>query len=164
MTLFFSLLQPLQFFNDLAGRIGRFISVIALAMMVFVILLQVFCRYILNNALPWPDEAARFLMLWLTSLMAPIALRQSGFVAIDTLHRYFSSHLVSAIALLLSLISLIVLLVAFQLGWKARRFWIDVFECLIKNTLVFSWLENDKNEPFLYVPVFVYRGDFNDIC
>jgi len=118
MTLFFLLLQPLQFFNDLAGRIGRFISVIALAMMVFVILLQVFCRYILNNALPWPDEAARFLMLWLTSLMAPIALRQSGFVAIDTLHRYFSSHLFSAIALLLSLISLIVLLVAFQLGWK----------------------------------------------
>ena len=95
MTLFFALLQPFQFFNDLAGRIGRFISVIALAMMVFVILLQVFCRYILNNALPWPDEAARFLMLWLTSLMAPIALRQSGFVAIDTLHRYFSSHLFS---------------------------------------------------------------------
>lgn len=118
MTLFFLMLQPIQLFNDLAGRLGRFISVIALALMVFVILLQVFCRYVLNNALPWPDEAARFLMLWLTGLMAPIALRQSGFVAIDTLHQYFSRRGVSAIAFLLAVTSLIVLLVAFQLGWK----------------------------------------------
>jgi len=33
--------------------------------MVIVILLQVFFRYVLNNALPWPDELARFLMLWM---------------------------------------------------------------------------------------------------
>ena len=63
MKVLIEILRPLQFFNDFAGRIGRYISVIALALMVFVILLQVFCRYVLNNALPWPDEAARFLML-----------------------------------------------------------------------------------------------------
>ena len=58
-----TLLKPLQIFNDICGWFGRWISVIALALMVLIILLQVFCRYALNNALPWPDEAARFLML-----------------------------------------------------------------------------------------------------
>ena len=164
MTLFFLLLQPFQFFNDLAGRIGRFISVIALAMMVFVILLQVFCRYILNNALPWPDEAARFLMLWLTSLMAPIALRQSGFVAIDTLHRYLFKPFSFSNCFIIIINFLNCAFSSFSIRLETRRFWIDVFECLIKNTVVFNWLENDKNEPFLYVPVFVYRSDFNDIC
>ena len=118
MIFMIEILKPLQFFNDIAGRIGRSISAIALALMVFVILLQVFCRYILNNALPWPDEAARFLMLWLTGLMAPIALRQSGFVAIDTLHRFLPRRGVSLLALILALTSLIVLSVAVQLGWK----------------------------------------------
>ena len=83
-----TLLKPLQIFNDICGWFGRWISVIALALMVLIILLQVFCRYALNNALPWPDEAARFLMLWLTGLMAPIALRQGGFVAIETLTQF----------------------------------------------------------------------------
>ena len=85
MRMLLGLLKPLQFFNDIAGWLGRSVSAIALALMVFVILLQVFCRYVLGNALPWPDEAARFCMLWLTGLMAPVALRQGGFVAIDTL-------------------------------------------------------------------------------
>ncbi len=39
--------------------------------MVVCILIQVFFRYVLNNALPWPDEAARFLMLWMTGFIAP---------------------------------------------------------------------------------------------
>ena len=71
-------IRPLQWVNDIAGRIGRALSVFAIAMMVIVILTQVFFRYVLNNALPWPDEAARFMMLWLTGLMAPVAMRQGG--------------------------------------------------------------------------------------
>ena len=68
-------LKSLQIFNDIAGWLGRSVSVIALALMVAVILIQVFCRYVLNNALPWPDEAARFCMLWLTGLMAKCSSR-----------------------------------------------------------------------------------------
>lgn len=59
------LIKPLEWFNDMAGYIGRQLSVFAMGLMVVIILTQVFFRYVLNNALPWPDEAARFLMLWL---------------------------------------------------------------------------------------------------
>ena len=88
MKLFISFLTPIQKFNDIFGWVGSRVSAMALALMVVVILLQVFFRYVMNNALPWPDEAARFLMLWLTGLMAPIALRQGGFVAIETISRF----------------------------------------------------------------------------
>ena len=74
MAFLLTILKPLEWFNDWAGRIGRNLSV-TIAIMVIVILLQVFFRYVLNNALPWPDEAARFMMLPLTGLMAPVALR-----------------------------------------------------------------------------------------
>ena len=76
-------IQILARCNTAILRLGRHLSVIALALMVVIMLLQVFFRYALNNALPWPDEAARFCMLWMTGLMAPLALRHGGFVAID---------------------------------------------------------------------------------
>jgi TRAP-type C4-dicarboxylate transport system permease small subunit len=118
MRLLLGLLKPLQVFNDAAGRLGRSISVIALSLMVGVILLQVFCRYVLNNALPWPDEAARFCMLWLTGLMAPVALRQGGFVAIDTLSTFLPRRGIAILAIILFVISLLVLTVAVELGWN----------------------------------------------
>jgi len=118
MRMLLGLLKPLQFFNDIAGWLGRSVSAIALALMVFVILLQVFCRYVLGNALPWPDEAARFCMLWLTGLMAPVALRQGGFVAIDTLATFLPRRGVAVLALLLFTVSLLVLVVSAQLGWN----------------------------------------------
>ena len=61
--------------------------------MVIVILVQVFFRYVLNNALPWPDEVARFLMLWMTGLIAPSAYRWGGFVSIEFLERFFEREL-----------------------------------------------------------------------
>ena len=111
-------LRPLQLVNDIAGRIARALSVFAIAVMVIVILTQVFFRYMLNNALPWPDEAARFMMLWLTGLMAPVAMRQGGMVAITSVLDAFPRPLFKLVSLLLLVMSLTVLIVGVQLGWK----------------------------------------------
>ena len=118
MTLLTGLLLPLQFLNDHVLRIGRGIAVMAMALMVLVILLQVFCRYVLNNALPWPDEAARFLMLWMTGLIAGSAYRRGGFVAIDMLEQALPRRVSAVLSLFLLIVSLVVLVIAIQLGWK----------------------------------------------
>jgi TRAP-type C4-dicarboxylate transport system permease small subunit len=85
--------------------------------MVVIILVQVVARYVLNNALPWPDEAARFFMLWMTGLMAPTALRRGGFVAIDMLVLMLPRVVASVLMLGLLAVSGMVLVVAAQLGW-----------------------------------------------
>ena len=118
MDVLLIILRPLQWLNDVTGRVGRWLSIGAIAIMVAVILLQVFCRYILNNALPWPDEAARFMMLWLTGLMAPVAFRHGGMVAITGILELLPRQLVSVMSLLLLVISLMVLVVGAQLGLK----------------------------------------------
>ena len=69
------LLKSLVLLNTFILRIGRHLAWIAIGLMVVIILVQVFFRYGLNSALPWPDEAARFLMLWMTGLIAPSAYR-----------------------------------------------------------------------------------------
>lgn len=98
--------------------LARWLAVGCLGLMVIIILLQVFARYVLGNALPWPDEAARFFMLWMTGLMAPTALRRGGFVAIDMVLLMLPRLVASVIMLLLLSVAGLVLLVAGQLGWS----------------------------------------------
>ncbi len=110
-------IQILARCNTVILRLGRHLSVITLALMVVIMLLQVFFRYALNNALPWPDEAARFCMLWMTGLMAPLALRHGGFVAIDMFQQTLPRLLATILQLTMWLVALIVLIVAVQIGW-----------------------------------------------
>lgn len=118
MAVLLGLLRPLQAVNDVVLRAGRAVSIVAVALMVACILLQVFCRYVLNNALPWPEEAARFLMLWMTGLMAPSAYRRGGFVAIDMLSSLLPRKLAALLGLALLLLSFMVLVIGLQLGIK----------------------------------------------
>ncbi|MEN8892528.1 TRAP transporter small permease [Planktotalea arctica] len=112
------LLAPFQIFNDLILPIGRGIAVACIALMVLCILIQVFFRYVLNNALPWPDEAARFLMLWMTGLIAPSAYRVGGFVAIDMFERALPRTIAAGVSLFLLSVSLLVLVTAVRLGYN----------------------------------------------
>lgn len=112
-----TVLAPLGFVNETVLKIGRGIGCIAIALMVVAILMQVFFRYILNNALPWPDEAARFCMLWMAGLMAPTAMRRGGFVAIDMFGRALPTKAGQVLNLILFAISLAVLVVALEIGW-----------------------------------------------
>ena len=111
------LLTPLQAFNEAVLRIGRAVAILAIALMVLAILIQVFFRYALNNPLPWPDEAARFAMLWMTGLIAPMAYRRGGFVAIDTVLRLLPERSAALLSLALLVISGLVLGVAIEIGW-----------------------------------------------
>ncbi|NVO25711.1 TRAP transporter small permease [Donghicola mangrovi] len=111
-------IRLLSWINDHLLKVGRGIGVLAIAVMVAVTLVQVFCRYVLGNALPWPDEAARFCMLWMTGLMAPTAFRRGGFVAIDILPAYLPRRPARALNLILLAVSLVVLVLAVQIGWK----------------------------------------------
>lgn len=116
MAVLLGLIAPLQVLNTALGRLGYGFTVVAMALMVFVIILQVFFRYVLNNALPWPDEAARFFMLWMTGLIAPVAYRRGGFVAIDMLGHALPKRIGAALGLALLTLALLVLLKGIQLG------------------------------------------------
>ena len=115
LLFFFNLLEKI---NTFFLRIGRQFAWIAILLMVIVILVQVFFRYVLNNALPWPDELARFLMLWMTGLIAPSAYRWGGFVSIDILERFLPKILSTLLTIFILFVSLCVLVIGFELGLK----------------------------------------------
>ncbi|MBB5515251.1 TRAP-type C4-dicarboxylate transport system permease small subunit [Rubricella aquisinus] len=114
-----ALLLPLRALiavNSAVLRVGRTIAWVLIGLMTCVILYQVFMRYALNAAPNWTEEFARFMMLWMTGLIAPSAYRWGGFVAIDMISRSLPRIMAQALTILLFLLGTIVLLKAVQLG------------------------------------------------
>ena len=114
------ILKPISKINDVALSIGRQISWVLVALMVLAIGLQVFCRYILNSALPWPEEFARVMMIWMMALTAPSAYRWGGFVAIDMFLEALPKKLSYLLNLALTAIATCVLV--FLLYYAIRHF------------------------------------------
>ena len=118
MTALLALCHGLGLINGALLALGRWIGAVCLGLMVVVILAQVFFRYVMNNALPWPEEASRFLMLWSTGLMAPTAFRRGGFVAIDMIIRMLPRLLATGLSVFLMAVTILVLWIALGIGWS----------------------------------------------
>ncbi|UAB70420.1 TRAP transporter small permease subunit [Vibrio sp. SCSIO 43132] len=109
-------LRLLEAVNNRMIWVGRQIAWVLVFAMVATILLQVFCRYVLSNALPWPEEVARALMIWMMALVAAGAYRTGGFVAIEMLHDFIPQRLGQFLKLTLLVISALVLFKLSTLG------------------------------------------------
>jgi TRAP-type C4-dicarboxylate transport system permease small subunit len=118
VTAFLAICNGLALINGALLALGRWIGAVCLGLMVVAILAQVFFRYVLNNALPWPEEASRFLMLWSTALMAPTAFRRGGFVAIDMVIRMLPRLVATALSVFLMAVTILVLWIALGIGWS----------------------------------------------
>ncbi|MDZ7823992.1 MAG: TRAP transporter small permease subunit [Ahrensia sp.] len=105
-------------FNTIVLSTARSFSWVMLALMVFVIMLQVFFRYVLNDALPWTEEAALTLMVWMMGTIAPTAYRWSGFVAIDMLSDRLAANFRVTLQLFLLGVATFVLWVLLYHSWK----------------------------------------------
>lgn len=110
--------RPLSRFNSYVLALCGNLAWMILMLMVAVVFLQVIFRYVFNNALAWPDEAARFLMLWMIGLIAPSSYHSSGFVAIDMIPRMMPEKLFWLLSSFILILSSFVLFTCIYYGWK----------------------------------------------
>jgi TRAP-type transport system small permease protein len=104
--------------NASALALGRWLGAACILLMVIFILAQVFFRYVIGLALPWPEEASRFLMLWSAGLMIGTAYRRGGFVAIELLVALLPGLLRHILTLALLSMALVILWKAWQIGLR----------------------------------------------
>jgi len=67
------------------GALVESIAAILLAVVVIIVLLQVFGRYILQMSLSWPEELARYVLVWLTIFGVAAAAAARSQIVVDTL-------------------------------------------------------------------------------
>lgn len=62
--------------------VAEWTSVVTLMLMALLVSLQVVLRYVLGRALPWAEEAAVYMMVWMAFVGAAVALQRSEHVAL----------------------------------------------------------------------------------
>ena len=72
-------------FESLFLAFNRWLLIAILGLMSLIIFTNVGLRYLTNESLPWAEEVARHLMIWLTFVGCGPVLRYGGHIAIDNL-------------------------------------------------------------------------------
>jgi TRAP-type C4-dicarboxylate transport system permease small subunit len=57
-------------------------------LLAFVVFLQFFTRYILNDSIAWTEEVARFMLIGVTFIGAVMATRKQSHIAVEFLYRW----------------------------------------------------------------------------
>jgi TRAP-type C4-dicarboxylate transport system permease small subunit len=66
----------------IAVWIAEWTSVVSLLLMSILVSLQVLLRYVFGHALPWAEEAAVYMMVWMAFIGAAVALKRSEHMAL----------------------------------------------------------------------------------
>lgn len=103
---------------SLIDGLVRWVIISATAGMLGIICLQVFCRFILNDALSWPEEAARFLMVWSLFFAAVYALRYKEHVGLNFFVDRLPVRIAAGLSMLLHLFVIGFLGVMVFGGWQ----------------------------------------------
>ena len=90
--------------------------------MAFIVALQVFFRYVLNQSLFWSEELARYLLVWLTFLGATAAYRRHAHPGVDFLYQYLPAAYQKILRMITHLASIGLFLVMTIYGYQFAYF------------------------------------------
>lgn len=65
--------------------LAKHVSALMILLMSVIVVLQVWFRYVIKGSLPWSEESARYLMIWLGFLGASRAFRQERHIGMTAL-------------------------------------------------------------------------------
>ncbi len=106
-------------------RINKAITwgvILMFGVMAIVIIAQVIYRFVLKASLPWSEELARYLMVWVTFLGAGVAVRTKGLIAVEAIVNLLPSAVKKAIYYLVTLLSVGLIVIMIYFGFKMTGF------------------------------------------
>ena len=116
------LTRKIKWLADFFYRIAYWAAATLLMVIFFTMLLQIFCRYIMERPLSWPEETSLIFFPWVVFLGASMALKDRGHVAMNFVVALFPIRL-RGIAMIF--IDIMVAFFAGYLvvfGWKLSAF------------------------------------------
>ena len=103
----------------------------------FVVFLQFFTRYVLNNSLGWTEEIARFLLIAVTFIGAIMAVRKGSHIAVEILYRWFPRPLRRVLQ---TLVDVTAVLFYGALTWLTYQLAGRTFQMMVSIDVPKSWL------------------------
>ena len=98
---------------SLTDRFFQYILMVLMAIILTIIPLQVFCRFVLHSSLQWPDEMAPFVLAWITFTGAVLALRLGEHISFDVIVDRLSGKLRLSVLIFRDLVGIVFYFVLF---------------------------------------------------
>jgi len=140
-----------KYFIDTINALTKCLTVIGFALLFVAVMMQIIWRYVLERPLPWSDEAARYLLVWVSLLAVALAFRDDSQIRLD----YFITKLASPVRhglwIFLNLITLSFLALLFVYGVPNAV--MGKFTCSPGLTTLMSKSSITMFVPYLSVPV-----------
>ena len=97
---------------------GRFATFL-LALMTCVVFFGVVLRLGFHSPFAWTDEFAKYCMVWLTFIGAPVVMVKASHVTVDMLHKYLPEFWLHVVHLAIGLFCCVILFLFVKYGWTA---------------------------------------------
>ena len=81
------IIAVLDWINSKILSLCKLLTTVLVGVIAVNVFIGVFWRYVLNDSLPWYEESAKYMMLWMVFVACPIVLKQRGHIALDMLPR-----------------------------------------------------------------------------
>ncbi|MGI9417435.1 MAG: TRAP transporter small permease [Geminicoccaceae bacterium] len=104
--------------NDQLLAVCKWLIIAIVGVLAVILIAAVFYRYALNNAIAWSEEGSKYLMVWLTFLGAPIALRHAAHINIDLLVKLFPPRGRQAFYLAINLVIILTMGILLVKGYE----------------------------------------------
>lgn len=116
--------------NAAVARLGMFLSVGGLFMIVAIVFFQVFGRYVLNSSPTWTESLALVLVLYVTLIGAAVGVRDAGHIGMESLLVLVPEHVRNRVELL---IHVLVMLFGAAMIWNGGVLGMSVASYKIPN-------------------------------
>lgn len=120
------------------GKLENTLVTTALFAMVVTVFLQVFFRYVVKASLPFSEELARYLMVWVVYIGASIGAKEGAHIGVEAIVNLFPTSLKKIIVIITGILSVIFCILIIWLGFK----------------VVFYVMQSGQRSPSMEIPMF----------
>lgn len=133
--------------SKLSKFVAKMTSRIASILLAFVAIIlfgQVVLRYVFNAALPWPEEASRYLMIWAVMLISNVLIKEQELITVDFFDKLWPTKVVLYRDIAYRLLLLVLLVVLFKEG---------LIQAIVEKRQTTTALNISWFWPYLAIPV-----------
>lgn len=113
-----AVMKPLRAFITFCNAVALKLAMLMLMAMLAIITVHVGMRYLVGTSIYWSEEVCRFMMVWVSFLLLPLAQQKGDNIAVDFVmgrFRYSRPGVLSAIVV--ELLAILVLVFCLKYGW-----------------------------------------------
>ena len=133
------------------NTVTKYVATIGFILLFVCVMMQVVWRYLLEIPLPWSDEAARYLLIWVSLLSIAIAFRNDSHIRLDHFINLLGAPIRHAVWVLFNLLTVVFLSLLIVYGVPNAV--LGKFTCSPGISTCFAHTSVTMFVPYLSVPV-----------